>query len=99
MECQVSNGQVKVVLSGKIYVEEASDIRSKLLRFLEQGQHHFSIHMDQVSYIDSSGLGVLIAIHKRVQEHEGRLTIYGLRGSVRELFDLTRLNRVFDIRD
>lgn len=86
-----------VTLSGKIYVEQAADIREKLLKEMEKGHTQFLIHFSQVDYIDSSGLGVVVAIHKRAIQKGGKVCIQGLQGGVKELFELTRLNRVFEI--
>lgn len=91
------NDHTYVVFSGKIYVEEATAVREKLFPYLDQGCHNFIIDMSKVTFIDSSGLGVLVAIQKRAVQNNGGVTIKGLNGDVKELFELTRLNKVFDI--
>lgn len=91
-------GLVVVELEGKIYVDDASDLREKLLEQIKLGHKEFLVLMERVIYIDSSGLGVLVAIQKRALEQGGRgVMIRGLNGAVREIFELTRLNRVFEI--
>lgn len=94
---RVDQNQVNVQLSGKIYVEDAARLREQLLNYLAQGMKIFLIRMNDVSYIDSSGLGVLVAIQKRALEHGGEVKIQGLTGAVREIFALTRLDRVFTL--
>ncbi len=94
---ELKNHIVHITLSGKIYVEEATEIREKLLKEIEKGHAQFIIHFSQVQYIDSSGLGVIVAIQKRALQKGGKVTIQGLKGGVKELFELTRLNRVFEI--
>lgn len=94
----VLNKQVKIILSGKIYVDEATLIREKVFPYIENGMIEFVINMSKVEYIDSSGLGVLVAIQKRVLQHSGGVTIEGLSGDVKELFELTSLNKVFNLR-
>lgn len=94
----VVNNQVVVTLSGGLYVEGAEVLREKLIKCMEEGQKHFLIKIDQVDYIDSSGLGVLVSIHKRTRQCNGSLVISGATGFVKELFELTRLNRVFDMQ-
>lgn len=94
----ISSSQVELMLSGKIYVDEAAVIRENLLQHLAQGRIHFLIDMSQVSYIDSSGLGVLVAIQKRALEQHGEVVLRGLYGAVKEIFELTRLTKVFEIR-
>lgn len=89
--------RIKVVLEGDLYVEEAAELRERLLRQLDKGIHTMDIEIGGLNYIDSSGLGVLIALHKRCTQKGGALTIKGIRGKIKELFELTRLNKVFDM--
>lgn len=98
IDTSIVNNQVIVNLSGELYVEGAEILREKLIRYMEEGQNHFWIKMDKVDYIDSSGLGVLVSIHKRTRQSSGSLVISGVTGFVKELFELTRLNKVFDMQ-
>jgi anti-sigma B factor antagonist len=94
----IVNNQVIVDLAGGMYVEGAEILREKLIRYMEEGQKHFVIKMAKVDYIDSSGLGVLVSIHKRTRQSNGSLVISGAAGFVKELFELTRLDRVFTMQ-
>ncbi|HHY74018.1 MAG TPA: STAS domain-containing protein [Bacillus bacterium] len=89
--------QVFVTLSKEIYVDQASSFREALLPYLEKGYKNFIIDVSNLSYIDSSGLGVLIGIQKRAITNGGKVTIKGLKGPVKELFELTRLTKIFEI--
>lgn len=51
-----------------------------------------------MDYIDSSGLGVLVAIQKKALPRKGNVTLVGASGIVKELFELTRLNHVFSMQ-
>ncbi|WP_134702249.1 STAS domain-containing protein [Ammoniphilus sp. YIM 78166] len=97
-DIQASHGQVRVCLSGRIYVDVATTIREKLFPYVDQGYKNFIIQLSEVDYIDSSGLGVLVALQKKAVQNGGGVSIQGLRGHVKELFELTRLTRVFDIQ-
>lgn len=97
-EIQVANGNVNVVLKGKIYVDEATMLREEIFPLIEKGQKQFVFHLSDVDYIDSSGLGVMVAIQKRALQNGGGVIIKGLFGSVKELFELTRLTKVFEIQ-
>lgn len=94
----IVNNQVVVELSGSMYVEGAEILRERLISYLEDGQKHFIINISKVDYIDSSGLGVFVSIHKRTRQNGGSLVICGAVGFVKDLFELTRLDRVFDMQ-
>lgn len=97
IDIRVDKNEVYVELEGKIYVEDAAVMREKLIELTEQGKSRFIFDMQKLTYIDSSGLGVLVAIHKRAIERGGGIVVSGLQGAVKELFQLTRLNKVFEI--
>lgn len=93
----VERNKIVVQLVGNVYVEQAAELREKLLAQIESGTHYMKIDVNKLKYIDSSGLGVLIAIHKRCMQKGGEVIIKGLTGNIKELFELTRLNKVFKI--
>ena len=96
-EISVDRDQVEVKLTGSLYVEDAVILRENLLSYVERGYRHYTIDLAQVDYIDSSGLGVLVAIQKRALQLGGGTKIKGLKGVVKEVFELTRLTKVFEI--
>ena len=97
-EIYVEDEKVMVNLSGSLFMEEAALLRQKLLLQLEKGYNQFVVNLSGVDYIDSSGLGVLVAVHKRALQNGGTVILIGMQGTVKELFELTRLDKVFDIR-
>ena len=98
METRMAGNQMQVVLTGSIYVEEAAEIRGKLTSIIDKGQISLFIDLSQVDYIDSTGLGMLVSIHKRVLLRGGSIKIKGLQGLVKEVFELTRMTKVFEIQ-
>jgi len=95
---QLVDNQLQVNMEGSIYVEEATALRKSLLGYIDTGHVSFLIDFSQVDYIDSSGLGALVAIQKRALQHGGSITITGLQGLAKDLFELTRLNKMFEIQ-
>ncbi len=91
--------RIVVQLDGQMYVPDAAMLRERLLQYMDKGVQEVEVNMRQLDFIDSAGLGVLIGIHKRLLERGGHVTLRGLRGSVKELFTLTRLDKVFEIKD
>jgi len=100
MEKQITidNKQVVVMLRGSMYVEDAAVLREDLLGHITKGYNTFVLDMSALDYIDSSGLGVLVAINKRALQAGGSVILVGLKGVVKELFELTRLHKIFKIQ-
>ena len=97
-EITVTDNIVLVSLSDNIYVEEAAVLRASLIGYIEKGHNQFIIDLSRVDYIDSSGLGTLVAIQKRAMKNGGSVIIKGIKGFVKDLFEMTRLTKVFDIQ-
>ena len=97
-QIQIVNNQLQVTLQGSIYAEDAATLRKTLLGYVEKGHYSFLIDFSAVDYIDSSGLGTLVAIQHRALRHGGGVAITGLTGLVKAQFELTRLTRVFEMQ-
>ncbi|MDR3563979.1 MAG: STAS domain-containing protein [Negativicutes bacterium] len=89
---------VIVNLKGRLYSENVSGLQQKLNDYLEQEYGTFIFDMTELEYIGSGGLGVLIATNKRVLPLGGSVTLVGLQGIVKELFEITRLDTIFTMR-
>ena len=57
------------------------------------------IDLSDLRFIDSSGLGVLLSILHKVRDAGGDLKLCGLNESIRMIFEIVRMHRVFDIYD
>lgn len=93
----VSGNHASATLSGKVYAHDAGIIRDELLTEIDKGIVNISIDLVGVSYIDSTGLGVLVTVHKRTKEHNGAMVLTGITGMVAELLKRTRLDKVLTI--
>ncbi|HEU0265271.1 MAG TPA: STAS domain-containing protein, partial [Geobacterales bacterium] len=65
----------------------------------EGGKKGILVDLNDVRFIDSSGLGALVSGFKNAISHQGTLKLAGLQSQVKSMFELTRLHRVFEIFD
>lgn len=93
----VTPQHVVVKLSGRMNNEDATTLKQELMDYVNGGHTLYVVDMSDLRQIDSAGLGVLIAINKSSQLLGGSVTLTGLKGTVRELFEVTRLHKVFHI--
>ena len=85
-----------VDLSGKITIGESDVVLRKRLReLLENGQRHILLNHEGVSYVDSSGIGELVAGYKCADETGGAVKLLNPSRKVRDLLQVTRLDEVF----
>jgi len=92
---KVSGNCATVFLKDKIYVSDASLLRNDLLEIIGQGITDLRMDLSELTYIDSSGLGTLVAINKHTKEKSGRLVLTGAQGLPFDLIKRTRLDNVF----
>lgn len=101
MGFQVSrNGSVTLVeVEGQLIVGNRQELKQKVLEHLEGGDRKFVIDFSSTGYIDSSGLGVLVSLSKKIREQGGELRLSSLNEDLRTLFELTKLDTLFRITD
>ncbi|MGE5627235.1 MAG: STAS domain-containing protein [Solirubrobacterales bacterium] len=78
-------------------VNEVANFRNQVNKFIEEGHNKFMFDFSYCTFIDSTGLGVLVTVYKKCREHNGNVKLVGLNEDVMKLFKLTRLDRVFEI--
>jgi anti-sigma B factor antagonist len=91
-------GQVSVVdISGKITIGEGDVVlRDKVLELLDKDTKHILLNLEKVSYMDSAGIGELVACYKRAREKGGNVKLLSPSGKVYDLLQLTKLEEVFE---
>jgi len=97
IEVTKENDIAIVAVEGEIDVETSPQLRERFDELLAQGEHNFVIDMGGVDFIDSSGLAAFVRLFKRVRVGEGDVKLCCVRPEILKIFELTRLNRVFDI--
>ncbi len=87
---------VIVDLTGRLWILDLP-LRDLMNGLLNQNKRHFVLNLTGVDYIDSSGLGQLISIWTSIRNKTGHMTILSPTKRVLRLFDITRLDTVFEI--
>lgn len=91
-------GDVTVIdVEGQLIVGNRQELKQKVLDELEAGSRKFLIDFSGTGYIDSSGLGVLVSLSKKIREQGGELRLANLNDDLRTLFELTKLDTLFHI--
>jgi anti-sigma B factor antagonist len=94
-------GDVTILdLDGKITIGEGSTaLRSAIRRLAEEGKKKILLNLQNVGYMDSTGLGELIASYTTVSRDGGQLKLLQLSGKIQDLLVITKLLTVFDVYD
>ena len=92
-------GVVVLGVDGQLIVGNRHELKQKVLDALEAGERKFLIDFSETGYIDSSGLGVLVSLSKKIREVDGELRLASLNDDLHTLFELTKLDALFAISD
>lgn len=84
---------------GEVDIYTSPELKNKIFQLIDEKSLNIIINGEELEYIDSTGLGVLMSIYKKVQEKNLSLTINNLKPNIYKLFDITGLNKVFNIRE
>ena len=94
-------GDVTVVdMAGRIdHAGGSSTLRDTLRDLVADGDKKILLNLGEISYIDSSGVGELVAGYTSVTNRGGQIKLLNLTKSMKHLLQITKLYTVFDIHD
>ena len=93
----LNDGVAILKVEGQLIVGNRQELKGMVQEGLDQGERKFVIDCTQTGYIDSSGLGALVSLSRKVREQGGELRIAGLNEDLRALIELTKLDTLFHI--
>lgn len=89
-----------VTLRGEIDAFTAPSLRDDLHKLVdERGAETVVIDLSAVTFLDSSALGALVGVLRRLRERDGRLLIVPPDNAAARIFELTGLDAVLDLRE
>jgi anti-sigma B factor antagonist len=84
-------------LKGEIDLHVSPTVTASLNEMIEEKPERLVVDLSQVSYMDSAGLAVLIEAMQKVEAYGGKFMLAGLQETVRSIFEISRLDQVFQI--
>lgn len=93
------NDVTVISVTGQLIVGNRQELKDDAIKLLESGSRKFLLDFEDTAYIDSSGLGVLVSLSKKIREKGGEMRLAGLNEDLRTLFELTKLDTLFYIAD
>lgn len=88
---------VTIAVEGRIDTTTSTMLEESVARAVDSGAGNLLVDLEQVDYISSAGLRVLLVLAKRMRERRGRLVLCSLQEPVRQVFDLAGFLPLFTI--
>lgn len=94
---KINGFNVLTIQDQRIDAHNSAELKEYLAQMVERGEKQIIVQLEHVRFIDSSGLGALLSGHKQLAVKAGQFALSNIQPQVLSMFELTRLNRVFDI--
>ncbi len=100
LEIKDEGGGSKLLsLSGRLDANTGKQLKEKIQGMVDKDDKRLILNLSGVEFIDSSGLGSLVACYRLASKAGGEIRLCCLQETVRSLMELTRLHRLFEIFD
>lgn len=92
-----SKEKLYISITGKIVLEECDRIKTSVLPFIDRGLNQIYVDLEQVVFIDSAGLGVLVGLKMTANKNKARLILSNPSRGVYDVLNVSKLDNIFDI--
>ncbi|MBA9003430.1 MULTISPECIES: STAS domain-containing protein [Thermomonospora] len=99
VEHRVEQDVTVVKVTGELDVFSSPRLREKLLDVIDTGPVRLVVDLSDVTFLDSTGLGVLVGIYHRLRARNGTMSFVGANDRVRRVFHVTQLTKIFVLYD
>jgi len=90
------NGElIDVAISGEVDIYTSQQLKDKLYSLIDQNNSDIRLDFKDLTYIDSTGLGILVGALKKAREKDRNIKISNLKGNINKLFLITGLDKLF----
>jgi anti-sigma B factor antagonist len=95
----LGGGISRVDVVGEVDLSTAPELKAALGEVIDGGAHGVLVDLSDATFIDSTTLGVLMGAVKRLRPEGGELAIVCRDSNIRKIFEITLLDRIFNIFD
>ena len=93
------NNHIKISLSGELDIYTCEEFRKKIYDVIDNNTLDLKFDLENLSYIDSTGLGILVGALKASKKNVNSIYIYNLKERIKKLFVITGLDKLFVIEE
>ncbi|MCG8404025.1 MAG: STAS domain-containing protein [Phycisphaerales bacterium] len=96
-EVRKSSDATVVALSGDVDLHHSPALHAALIDVAKGRPKRLVVNLSEVPFMDSSGVGTLVEVFRRVSAYKGKMVLCGMTSRVRSVFEITKLDRFFTI--
>jgi anti-sigma B factor antagonist len=97
MQIEIKEGCATCHIDGEININSSAKIKKALLKLIAKKIIQITVELSKVTYIDSSGIAMLVELLKEAKLSGGNLQLANLPARIKNIFEIKRLDRLFTI--
>ena len=97
MKLEIQGDTLRVSAIKELGAAEADEFRDQIRAALADGHRNIEIDLAETTFVDSCGLGAIIALHKNACSRQGKVRLVNPQPAVQQILDLTRMDRILEI--
>ncbi|WNS74101.1 anti-sigma F factor antagonist [Bacillus sp. DTU_2020_1000418_1_SI_GHA_SEK_038] len=95
IDLEIKRDVLCIRLSGELDHHSADELRERATKAIEDYDiHHIVLNLEQLSFMDSSGLGVILGRYKQIKQHHGEMVVCAISPAVQRLFEMSGLFKI-----
>lgn len=95
IELEVKNNVLCIRLAGELDHHTAEELRQRVTSKLEENKiNHIILNLEKLSFMDSSGLGVILGRYKQIKNNGGEMVVCSISPAVKRLFEMSGLFKI-----
>ncbi|MFW5873581.1 MAG: STAS domain-containing protein [Bacillota bacterium] len=95
---EVLEGNNILQIDGEVIFENSNQVKEEAKEIIKEKEiNHLIIDLSSTTYLDSSGIGVILSLFKFMRDSNGKLIIANPNDKVKRVFEVTKLNQILDI--
>lgn len=94
---QNSDAMEVLELEGDLDFNSSAEVRAALAKPVDKQIKKILINLSLVGYVDSSGLAVFVEVYQKLKRYGGKLILFNLSDSVRSVFEIAKLDSIFQL--
>ncbi|GHI01446.1 anti-sigma F factor antagonist [Neobacillus kokaensis] len=95
IEIETKHDVLCIRLSGELDHHTADELREKVTAVIEREEiRHIVLNLEQLSFMDSSGLGVILGRYKQIKQVHGEMVVCAISPAIKRLFDMSGLFKI-----
>ncbi len=96
-EIRTEDDVTLIEMSGQLDAFTTPDVKAEFKKLTDARNYKLVLNLQNVDYINSTGIGAIVAVAQQVRRRKGDLKIYGMKPDIRKVFDLVGASKILEI--